>query len=147
MMKLTEPNSVVMPSEFLRAGINASLWQQVSATWDRWREGGAPLPLPELEKQVETARQTLANLGGFNEGIRSAIRAAIAQYHIPEVEVFGTPDPTFGGPPPAIAQPATPPVMPPGITQPPVTQPVTPGGTSNFYQDAQGNWVIRRPGP
>jgi len=137
---VSEPNSVVMPSEFLRAGDIGSLVQRIEGFVSRTVEGGAPLPDAQIEEMMRTAIAVYQQMQTYNAGNRSAIEAAIKPLGIPPEQVFGAQMPIDAITAPVAAPTAPPRAATPGA--PPAAAPAIPGATGTVWDPATGKFRV-----
>jgi hypothetical protein len=152
---ISEPNSVVMPSEFLRAAGVLSLAQQIWGFVGKTVKGGAPLPEDQVDEMMREARDMWSGMQTFGSQQRSAIESEISdpRVNIPAEHIFGTTpryEPDFGEdqtaqPPPKVdVVPNTPKVAPvvaaPNSTPAPGGTYVAPNGKTT-YVEQNGKWI------
>lgn len=135
--KILDPTSVVREPEYDRSPEGLGLLNRLQGMYDRyigkfdpetgkWIAGGAGIPEAEMAEMVETARQYVLGREHWNDAQRSAIEGQANDAKIPLDRIFGPAAPA--------AQPGPPPA--PGSTP----------GVPQTFKDANGNWIIRRPG-
>ncbi len=96
--KILDPTSVVRESEYARSPEGLSLMGRIEGYMGRLREGGAGIPDAELGGMLETARQFLAGMQGFNDAERKRITATAKEFGLDPNLILGTP--TVGAAPP-----------------------------------------------
>lgn len=91
-VKISEPNSVVMPSEFARSAGIGSLLQQIAGHIGKAVEGGSPLPDEIIDEMMRLAVGTYEGAMSYGAQQKSAIEHAISdpRVMIPKEAVFGT---------------------------------------------------------
>jgi len=96
--KILDPNSVVREGEYARQGFGLSLIDRMNGLWQRYAQGGGDIPEPILAEMVETARQFLAGMTGWNDNERQRITNLATNNSIDPAYVFGG---SLATPPPA----------------------------------------------
>ena len=108
-VRMTEPTSVVMPSEYARGTQGLSLTERITGYINRLKEGGGGIPEPEMAAMVETGRQFLAGLQTWNALERQRIEATAKGFGLDPGMIL-----------------AQQPAVPPAVGTAPPTAPVTP---------------------
>jgi hypothetical protein len=147
---LSDPNSVVMPSEFIRGAGIGSLMDRIWGFIGNVAQGGARLPPHQVTAMLESSRAMWAAAKSYGSIERSAIEAAISNpmVNISPAEVFGNDELRFEPEPLPAAAPAsggpanTPAPAAGGPPAPPAR--VTPGGRT--LQRGPTGWSTSRPG-
>lgn len=96
--KILDPSSVVRESEYARSAAGISMLGRIEGYMDRLKAGGAGVPDAELAGMVETARQFLSDMQGFNNGQRKRIEAQAKKYSIDPALIFDDTAAGGGGP-------------------------------------------------
>lgn len=114
--KILDPTSVVRESEYSRSQEGQALLTRVQGAFDRLRSGGVGIPLPELEKYAQLAREARNAQVKALAGVRGRISNVANRYAIPEELVF---DSNFGTDEPGADAPGAEPSAPtaPGAAQ------------------------------
>jgi hypothetical protein len=86
--KILDPSSVVRESEYARSAAGISALGRIEGYMERLRAGGAGVPDGELSAMVETAKQFLDDMKGFNNGQRKRIEAQAKKYSIDPALIF-----------------------------------------------------------
>jgi hypothetical protein len=87
--KILDPASVVRESEFMRSAAGQSLINRVQGAYERLTQGGAGVPLPELKKFAQLAREAAkAQAGGYTDAVKARIGRTADRYKIPREIVF-----------------------------------------------------------
>lgn len=133
--KVLDPTSVVRESEYDRSSAALSIKQRMQGMYDRyigqfdpatgkWVGGGAGIPESELREMVETARQFMQGLEGWNANERALLERTATEFQIRPDLVFGTSAAggSVGTPPPRSA-PGTAPSAPGTASAPAATSP------------------------
>ena len=113
--KILDPNSVVMPGEFLRGNAALSLAAWAKGKIEQYQKGGIAIPLAELETYATLAEEIEKSYGTFLEGERKRVETAATEAGVDVAGIFGsaqTPSQkaaaaTGGAPSPASAKVAT----------------------------------------
>lgn len=138
--KILDPNSVVREGEYSRQGFGLSLADRLQGLWQKYAEGGGEIPEPALADMVETARQFLAGMQGWNDNERQRITNIATDKGIDPAFIFGGPvGPTQAPPPPPGTSQAQPPQS-PGTAQGAPKTYTPPPGAPKFVQK-NGKWV------
>ena len=109
--KILDPTSVVRESEYARSAAGQSALSRIQGAYDRLAQGGAGVPVAELEKFAALAADMLAGSAAFEKQTRSRARRTAGRYGIPEDVLFGD-EPEEAAP----TAPPTPAVSPAGPT-------------------------------
>jgi hypothetical protein len=142
-VKVSEPNSVVMPSEFARSAGIDSLLGQMYGYVGKTLEGGAPLTSEIVDQMMDIARDTWEATRGYGAQQKTAIQAAIRDptVNIPDVNIFGDETKRYQPPPPMSP-------LPQSSGQPKAAQPAAqpnaggiPGGTGTVWDPKTGTFV------
>ncbi|MDP3703682.1 MAG: hypothetical protein Q8R78_04785, partial [Candidatus Omnitrophota bacterium] len=80
--KILDPTSVVRESEYARSGAGLSLLNRIEGQWMRIKEGGANVPVDELEKFVTLAEQFTKNQATAAAETKAQIDAIAEEYGI-----------------------------------------------------------------
>ena len=128
-VRLTEPSSVVMPSEYARQGQGLSYADRFMGTLENAIKGGPGIPLDQLEAVAETARQFLQGMEGWNTTEAQRLTAMAKKFGLDPTLIFGGTTTTGGPPPPPSGAGATAPVS----------------AAPRARRDAQGNWILTIP--
>jgi hypothetical protein len=87
--KILDPNSVVRESEYMRSAAGLSLLNRVQGAYERLTRGGAGVPLPELKKFAQVAREAAqAQAGGYVDAVKGRLGRTADRYKIPRELVF-----------------------------------------------------------
>jgi hypothetical protein len=92
--KILDPLSVVRESEYARSAQGLSLLAAIQGKYDLYMEGGAGVPVKELEKFVALARQFAQNQRNSNAVTMESVSSIVEQYKINPKSVFGNGAPT-----------------------------------------------------
>jgi len=92
--KILDPLSVVRESEYARSAQGLSLLAAIQGKYDLYMEGGAGVPVKELEKFVALARQFAQNQRNSNAVTMESVSSIVEQYKINPKSVFGNSAPT-----------------------------------------------------
>lgn len=87
--KILDPLSVVRESEYARGPSGLSLLASIQGMYDKYTEGGAGVPVVELEKFVALARQFAKNQRDSTAQTVESINSIVEEYGINPVSVFG----------------------------------------------------------
>jgi len=87
--KILDPTSVVRESEYARSGQGLGLVQRIEGMYERLKSGGAGVPEAELAQMVETGRQFLKGMEGWNATERQRITTLSQTYGIDPNLIFG----------------------------------------------------------
>jgi hypothetical protein len=87
--KMLDPISVVRESEYARTPEGLGLLQRLEGGYERLKAGGAGVPTDEMAAIVETGRQFLAGMQGWNDIERQRIEDRAAQNGIDPGYIFG----------------------------------------------------------
>lgn len=119
-VKISEPNSVVMPSEFARNSGVASIMDRIYGTVQQAIVGGAPLPDALIDQMMGGAQSMWQSVQTYGAQQRSAIEALARdpRVNIPLEQIFGNERLAFNpgnvGQPPPNANPNPNATTPPG---------------------------------
>jgi hypothetical protein len=80
--KILDPTSVVRESEYARSGSGLSLLSQIEGSWDRIVQGGAKVPVHELEKFVTLSEAFAKNQKAFADQSWSQVDAIAKKYNL-----------------------------------------------------------------
>lgn len=94
--KVLDPTSVVRESEYMRSSAGQSLLNRIQGATERLQKGGAGVPLPELEKFAQLAREAAQAQQSHMQGVRQRIGKTADHYGIPHDLIFD--DAVVGGP-------------------------------------------------
>jgi hypothetical protein len=94
--KILDPLSVVRESEYARSAAGQSLLNRISGAVGRLQSGGAGIPLPELEKFAQLAREMSENSTKHLGTVQKQIQDTGKRYGIPP-ELITFPDVGTGG--------------------------------------------------
>lgn len=98
--KILDPPSVVRESEYMRSAAGLALMDRVKGAYERLTKGGAGVPLAELEKFAELAREAArAQATGHIDSVKERIGRQADRYNIPRDLVFEDFDFAGGGTP------------------------------------------------
>jgi hypothetical protein len=124
--KILDPTSVVRESEYARSAQGLGLATRLEGFMQRLKEGGAGVPDAELAAMVETGRQFLDGMKGWNDQQKDRISQQAKANQLDPNQIFGQPT-DVGTPPPASvsAMPAA--GAPPAAGTPPPPAAATPG--------------------
>lgn len=87
--KILDPTSVVRESEYMRSAAGQSLLNRISGAVEQLRIGGAKVPLPELDKFAQLAREAAkAQSTGYLDAVKARIGRSADHYKIPRDMVF-----------------------------------------------------------
>jgi hypothetical protein len=131
--KILDPNSVVREGEYARQGFGLSLMDRLGGLWQKYAAGGGEIPEPVLAEMVETARQFLAGMQGWNDNERQRITNQATAHQIDPAYIFGG---NVTTPPPA---------PPPGGSAAPAVAPTattTPATGTPQLKLVNGKWVF-----
>lgn len=78
--KILDPISVVRESEYARSAAGLSLWSRLQGQWMVIQEGGAKVPVHELEKFVALAREWAKNQRAFTKETQRQIDGIADEY-------------------------------------------------------------------
>ncbi len=78
--KILDPISVVRESEYARSGSGQSLMNRLEGQWDKIVQGGAGVPVAELEKFVSLAEQFAKDQKRFADASRARINSIADKY-------------------------------------------------------------------
>lgn len=81
--KILDPTSVVRESEYARSAEGQSLLARAEGAFDRLTQGGAGVPLSELEKFKSLADDIVRQSTGRLDSVRKRIKATADRYKIP----------------------------------------------------------------
>jgi hypothetical protein len=102
--KMLDPTSVVRESEYARTAEGLGLIQRLEGGWEKLKAGGAGVPVEDMAAMVETSRQFLENMKGWNDNERGRIEDRANAHGIDPGFIFGggvkapvTPPPAAGG--------------------------------------------------
>lgn len=133
--------SVVMPSEFERAGAIGSLVERVKGQIDQWTKGGGPLPEGLIDDMMQSAAAQWDAVSNYDANVRSQVDEALKDPALVGIR----PEQIFGGPrtrfdpwtiaKPDVVQPPPPPPRQPGAG------PQVPGGTGTRWDPKLGRYV------
>lgn len=94
--KILDPTSVVRESEYARSAAGQAVLSRIQGFAERLAQGGAGVPLEELERFAALADQFVkASAGGYTTAVKSRIGRTAKRYNIPEDLVFDDFD--YGG--------------------------------------------------
>jgi hypothetical protein len=94
--KILDPPSVVRESEYNRSGAGLAMMDRVRGAYERLVQGGAGVPLTELEKFAQLADEAIkAQSGGYIQAVKGRLGKVADHYGIPHDLVFEDFD--FGG--------------------------------------------------
>ena len=88
--KVIDPESVVREAEYNRTPDGLGWLQRIRGQLERIGEGGAGVPLKELEELVETGRAYMAAMQGWSEGERDRLGRLATSYELDPSLVFGS---------------------------------------------------------
>jgi hypothetical protein len=106
--KILDKNSVVREGEFNRQGYGRSLFDRLEGFYQRHLEGGGDIPEPLLREMVETARQYVLQMEGWNSGQLQQMRDTATAYGIDPSRISPATSTTSPAPPPVVPTPAMP---------------------------------------
>jgi hypothetical protein len=87
--KILDPTSVVRESEYARSAAGQALLARMEGIQDRLMRGGAGVPLPELEKFAQLAKEMVrVSTGGYIEAVKARIGRTADHYKLPHDLVF-----------------------------------------------------------
>jgi hypothetical protein len=101
--KILDELSVVRESEYARSASGLSLLDKLRGSYDKIVEGGAGVPVAELETFVGLARQFTKNQKDATAQTVESVSSIVEQYGINPVSVFGKREATT--PPPSTKEP------------------------------------------
>jgi hypothetical protein len=101
--KILDPTSVVRESEYARSAQGLGLMQRIEGMYERLKAGGAGVPEAELAGMVETARQFIQGMEGWNAAERQRIGTLATDYGVEPSRIFGGAQ-GVGAPPPGARQ-------------------------------------------
>lgn len=78
--KILDPTSVVRESEYARSGSGLPLMSAIEGQWMKIKEGGAKVPVADLEKFVELARKFAKNQAAFANQTKEQIDELAKEY-------------------------------------------------------------------
>lgn len=78
--KILDPTSVVRESEYERSGSGLSLLGRIQGQWDKIQQGGAGVPVKDLEDFVALARSFAQNQAAFARQTKKQIDATASEY-------------------------------------------------------------------
>lgn len=81
--KVLDPGSVVRESEYARSAAGQALLARVQGAYERLAQGGAGVPLPELEKFARLAKEAAAAQKRSLPAVRERIGKTADRYNIP----------------------------------------------------------------
>ena len=90
--KVLDPQSVVRESEYARTPQGLALGSRLEGFLQRLQEGGAGVPDAELAMMVDTARQFLDGMAGWNDLERERIGSTAKDFGLDPARVFGVAD-------------------------------------------------------
>lgn len=112
--KILDPTSVVRESEYDRSAAGQSLMNRVKGALEKLTEGGAGVPLSELEKFYALAQEAVkAQNGAYLKATKERIGRMADRYNIPQNLVFEDVDVVTGRNPTAPQAPQAPTVQAP----------------------------------
>lgn len=98
--KILDPPSVVRESEYARSSAGLAMTDRVRGAYEKLIKGGAGVPVEELEKFANLARQAAkAQAAGYSSAQKDRIGKTADRYNIPRELVFEDFDFSFGGGP------------------------------------------------
>jgi hypothetical protein len=87
--KILDPPSVVRESEYMRSAAGQALVTRIKGAVERLTKGGAGVPVDELEKFADLARQAaLAQASGYSGAVKERIGKTADRFKIPRELVF-----------------------------------------------------------
>lgn len=86
--KVLDPTSVVRESEFARSAAGQSLFTRIEGAFEKLTKGGAGVPLEELEKFANLAREAVKAQQADMPAARSRIARVADRYGIPQELIF-----------------------------------------------------------
>jgi hypothetical protein len=98
--KILDSLSVVREAEFLRTAAGQSMVNRIKGAIEKLSVGGAGVPLPELEKFADLAREMASEQKKFLPSMQNRIGLTADRYGVPRELIFEA-APTTGTPPPA----------------------------------------------
>lgn len=137
--KVLDPSSVVRESEYARSPQGLGLLDRLQGMVEKYSAGGAGVPKPILDQMVQTARQFLVGMQGWNEQHRSRIQKTAESYGIDPGLVLGA-DAQGGGAATPSAQVATPPPSAPVAPSAPAS-----GAPPSLFHGADGELHVGSP--
>lgn len=132
---VNEAGSVVMPSEFSRAGGIGSLYERIVGQVDQWMQGGGPLPANLIDDMMHIAESQWNAVSTYDQNFRTQVDQALqdpALVGIRGEQIYGPPRERFD--PRTI-------YAPPPTTPPPAGPPAAPGTTETVFEN--GRFITR----
>lgn len=122
--KMLDPLSVVREAEYFRSAAGLSLLQRAQGAYEHLLQGGAKVPLPELEGYARLAEQIATAVEADAIAQRDRIAGQAQRWGVNALDVFGADAPppgmpTLGTPPPAPTAPPAPPAPAQAVAPPP----------------------------
>jgi hypothetical protein len=121
--KILDPTSVVRESEYARSASGLSALNQIQGVFERMAQGGAGVPLQELERFAALADQLVANSGSGLTGRRARLERTAQNYGLDPSLIF---DDAPSEEPLGAPQGATPPAASGGLVYDPATKTLKP---------------------
>jgi hypothetical protein len=87
--KILDPASVVRESEYARSAAGLSMLSRIEGFAQRLKQGGAGVPIQDLETFANLANEFMRNAGQDSAMVRSRIETTAKRYGIPLETVFG----------------------------------------------------------
>jgi hypothetical protein len=106
--KILDPASVVREGEYNRQGYGRSLLDRMEGFLQKHLSGGGDIPEPLLREMVETARQYVLQMEGWNSQQLSQMRDTATAYGIDPSRISPATSTTSPAPPPVVPTPAMP---------------------------------------
>jgi len=138
--KILDPNSVVMPGEFLRGNAALSWAAWVKGKIEQAQQGGIAIPLSDLETYAKLASDIEQAYGKYLEGDRIRIEKQAKEFGVDTAHIFGsaqTPSQkaaAAGAPPPGAA---------PALPAAPGAAATTPGAKTASLAEARA-WAAAK---